>query len=264
MERKNTAKLALVNLVFLILTLVVNSLGAFGLINGLSQKVVSDRYPTLITPAPSAFSIWSVIYVLLFVSLIMMLLKKNDPYYQEVTNGISGLFLLSCILNMAWIVAFSYEQIIISAIFIFAFLITLTAICRKLLKMQGKRKILLPVTFGLYTGWLLIATVVNISASLVKVKWNGFGIADTVWADAVLIIALVLTFLILSKLQNAVFPLPLAWAYFWIFQALKSLPEGSGNYGTLGIISLIGMVILLIMAIVQFVRNHFSVLPSEI
>ncbi|WP_373471495.1 hypothetical protein [Carnobacterium alterfunditum] len=50
-----------INAILLVITLIINGMGAFGLINGLSQKEVSDMYPTLITPAPSTFSIWSVI-----------------------------------------------------------------------------------------------------------------------------------------------------------------------------------------------------------
>jgi len=39
---------------------------------------------------------------------------------------------------------------------------------------------LLPAAFGMYTGWLLIATVVNIASWLVSVNWQGFGIAAEV------------------------------------------------------------------------------------
>ncbi len=52
------------------LTLIINAFGAFGLINGFSQNEVSDMYQTLITPAPSTFSIWSVLYLLLGFSII--------------------------------------------------------------------------------------------------------------------------------------------------------------------------------------------------
>lgn len=54
-------KQALINGVFFLVTLVVNGLGAAGKINGLSQKEISDRYVTLITPSASTFSIWSLI-----------------------------------------------------------------------------------------------------------------------------------------------------------------------------------------------------------
>ncbi|HOD02080.1 MAG TPA: tryptophan-rich sensory protein, partial [Clostridiales bacterium] len=52
------------------ITLTINTLGALGVINGLTQKQVSDMYPTLITPSPFTFTIWSVIYSLLTISII--------------------------------------------------------------------------------------------------------------------------------------------------------------------------------------------------
>ena len=41
-----------INAILLVLTLIVNAMGAMGVINGLSQKEISDMYQTLITPAP--------------------------------------------------------------------------------------------------------------------------------------------------------------------------------------------------------------------
>ena len=60
-------KKAIINLLILFLTFVINALGALGLINGYSQKEVSDRYLTLITPSPTTFSIWSIIYICNFI-----------------------------------------------------------------------------------------------------------------------------------------------------------------------------------------------------
>jgi hypothetical protein len=101
-----TTKKAWINGLFFAVTLVINTLGALGLINGLSQKEISDMYITLITPSPSTFSIWSVIYSLLIISVIVMIVKKDTPYYKKVVNQISTLFRISCILNIAWIIAF--------------------------------------------------------------------------------------------------------------------------------------------------------------
>ena len=83
-------------------------MGALGVINGLSQKEISDKYITLITPSSSTFSIWSVIYILLLISVILMIIRKDDDYYQKAVDEISGLFRVSSILNIVWIVTFSY------------------------------------------------------------------------------------------------------------------------------------------------------------
>lgn len=255
-------KKAWINGLFLAATLVINTLGALGFINGLSQKEISDMFVTLITPSPSTFSIWSVIYSLLIISIIVMIVKKDDSYYKSAVNQISTLFWISCILNIAWIVAFSYVQIELSVLFILGFVITLSLICRKLLKIQDSKRWLLPLSFGIYTGWLFIATVVNIAAMLVKIKWNGFGIAAEIWAIIILIIAILLVIAVLLKIHNAAFPLPIAWAYFGIYQFLNA-PEGfKGEFGLLQNIALAGMVVLVVLAGIQFYRNKLSIIPK--
>ncbi|MBP1743230.1 MAG: conserved rane protein of unknown function [Firmicutes bacterium] len=256
-------KKAWINGLFFAVTLAINTLGAIGLINGLSQKQISDMYVTLITPSPATFSIWSVIYSLLLISVIVMIVRKDDSYYQRALDQITVLFRISCMFNIAWIVAFSYLQIELSVIFILGFAITLSLICQKLVKIQKGKRWLLPLSFGLYTGWLFIATVVNIAAALVKLNWNGFGIADDIWSIIILIVAVLLIILVLLKIRNAAFPIPVAWAYFGIYRFLNS-PEGfKGEFGFLQIIALAGMAVLIGVAAIQLYRNHFSLLPES-
>lgn len=180
----NKTKQAWINFIFLVVTLVINTLGAIGLINGLTQKEISDMYITLITPSPATFSIWSVIYSLLLISMIVMIIKKDDAYYQKAVDQISNLFRISCILNIAWIVSFSFVLVEISVLFILGFVITLALIISKLLEINDGKRWLLPVSFGLYGGWLFIATVVNTAAALVKLNWNGFGLSQETWGTS--------------------------------------------------------------------------------
>ncbi|MBC3887360.1 hypothetical protein GH810_03430 [Acetobacterium paludosum] len=86
-----------IGLILLMSTLVINGLGAFRFFNGLSQKDLSDRYMTLITPAPSTFSIWGLIYTLLIAAAVVMIVKNKDPYFGKAIDGISYLFWLSSI-----------------------------------------------------------------------------------------------------------------------------------------------------------------------
>jgi len=178
-----------VNLIFFVVTLAINTLGAMGLISGLTQGQISDRYITLITPSPSAFGIWSVIYSLVLISISAMIIKKNDPYYQRAVDQISNLFRTSCVFNMAWIVAFSFVLVEISALFILGFVVTLALICLKLLEIREDKRWLLPATFGLYGGWLFIATVVNAAVALIKLNWSGFGLAQETGGSIMLIVA---------------------------------------------------------------------------
>ena len=260
MER---TKKAWINGIFFVATLVVNTLGATGIINGLNQKQISDMYITLITPSPGTFGIWGVIYSLLLVSIIVMIARKNDAYYDRAVDQISTLFRISCVLNLIWIVAFSYVQIELSVLFIFAFLVNLALICQKLLVIHEKNRWLLPLTFGIYTGWLFIATVVNIAAALVKLKWNGFGIANDVWAIIILIVAVILVSVVLLRIRNAAFPLPIAWAFFGIYQFLNSPAGSQGAYGMLQAVALVGMAVLIVLSAFAFYKNRFSLFPDS-
>ncbi len=261
MNKKELTK-AWLNLGLLVLTLVINAMGAVGLFNNLSQKDVSDLYSTLITPAPFTFSIWSIIYLLLFITTITMIIKNNDPYYKEAINKISVLFWISCLLNCLWIICFSYTQIGLSAIVIFVFLITLTFIIRQIGALQTRQRWLLAATFGMYTGWLLIATVLNISAWFVKIGWDGFGIAPEIWSVIILLVAVGLTLMVVLTTKNAIFPIPIAWGYYGVYQSLIATPDVL--YQLLPIIAIVGMVLLVVIAGFQFYRNQYRLMPEPL
>lgn len=249
------------NGLFLALTLVVNALGAFGFINGTTQSDVSNEYFTLITPSSTTFSIWSVIYGLLIASLVVMYLKRNEKYYEQVINKITPYFIISCILNMAWIVLFSFVLVELSTLFIFGYAIVLALICQQLMRLHEKNRWLLPLSFGLYTGWLMIATAVNVASSLVKLEWNGFGISDDLWALIILIVAAALVIGVSLAVRNAALPLSVAWAYFGIYQNL--LNEHSGDYSLLGIVAIGGLVVLIGYAGIQFYKNQYQVVSAK-
>lgn len=261
-KKMNRKRKSWINLILLAITLVINAMGASGFINGLSQKEVSDMYPTLITPAPFTFSIWSVIYSLLIISIVFMIVKKNDNYYKDAVDKISFLFWLSCALNIIWIISFSYLLIGLSTIFIFAFLLVMIIIIKQIAQIQKGKRWLLATTFGLYSGWLMIATVVNIAAWLVKIGWGGFGIAEATWASITLLIAVGLTIMVLINIKNAIFPIPIAWGYFGIYKYLVS-PEGlQGQYTMLQNVAIIGIVILIGMSAIQFYKNNYKIMPD--
>lgn len=250
---------AWINLVLFLATLGVNFLGGTGQINNTSQSDVSDMYNTLITPSGFTFSIWSLIYGLLLISLIVMIFKSEENYYHQAIEKITPYLWVSFITNMIWIVTFSYVLVGISNIFIFAYLFSLAFILLKLKEISHQREWLLPLAFGLNTGWLFIASVVNVAAFLVKIGWGGFGIDNGTWAIIMIIVSVVLAILVSFNFKNAAFPLPIAWALFGIFQALQE--KGADNL--IGWTALAGLVVLLILAVVLFMRNDKGIYPAK-
>lgn len=261
MKDKTVNRYAWLNLIFYILAIIINYSGASGLINGMDQRTVSDKYMTLITPAPMTFSVWGVIYSLLLITIIWLIIKQNDDSIAMLIRAISPLIWLNFALNALWIVAFSFEMIALSAALIFLILLTLTQIGIKLVRqVDFNRKILPALTFGIYAGWVTVATVVNIAAWLVKIEWDGFGLSADVWTTFTLVAALVVITYIVSELKNVMFTLVSAWAYYGILVAHQSAQLFNSQYPIIQYVLMGGIVYLLALSAWRFYQNQYNIL----
>ncbi len=216
---KKPEPLRYANIIFFVLTVIVNGIaGSTTLIGGQNTAAVSNKYPTLITPAPYVFAIWGIIYVLLGIFVVYQALPKQKD--NEFTHKIGWLFVLSSILNMVWIVVWQFEYLTVSVALIVAYLLSLIAIYLRLnigrAKVKTSEKLAVHVPFSVYLGWLSIATIANITLVLVANGWNGGGIAAETWAVIIVAVALVLTMLMLGIRKDIAYALVVIWALIGI------------------------------------------------
>lgn len=123
--------LQIANAVAFVTVVVVNALaGSTTLLNNRSTADVSAAYPTLITPAGFTFSIWGIIYILLFAFVVFQLLPRHrqDPFNEQV----SYLFIVSSVFNIVWLFLWQYDYITVSVPVIFALLASLVAVYLRL------------------------------------------------------------------------------------------------------------------------------------
>lgn len=208
---KNNATKINISIILYLCMIATNTLAAFGFINGMSQREVSAKYHTLITPAGFTFSIWGVIYLLLFIALLTARMKLNEEYYKKFVEKTSLWFWLSCIANILWNIAFSYEQIQLSFLLILLILVSLSMVLRDLLKIRQKGKIIAPLSFAIYGGWILIASFVNFYAFLVslgEMKPDLQGSAEIYLSYALIIGVLFLVIFLVLMTKNAALTLP--------------------------------------------------------
>ncbi len=192
--------------------IIVNIMATVGSLNGIETGAVSDKYPTLVTPAGYAFSIWSLIYLGLIVFTLLQLLPGNLERFAR----IRGLYILSCVLNIAWIYSWHYEMMGVCLALIVALAVTLLVIIARLKDMTGAGSLVWTrATFGLYAGWVTAASFVNfviflVAQGSVPAGANG---GRTVWFSAVLLLAAAAAgVLVRVKLANYLYPLAIAWA----------------------------------------------------
>jgi len=235
--------LAILNLLGGIAVLTVNTLANTLPINGLNTGEVSRFYPNLFVPAGFTFSIWSVIYLLMlgFMALSIKWMW-NAPSLRPglLATEISPLFLLTCVLNSAWILVWHHLFVGLSVLVMLAFLATLIMAYLRLQKhrksVTGYRKVFLYHFFVVYLGWISVATIANITAWLVSMKWSGFGLDPAYWSLTLIAIAIVLATIFVSVKRDHAYGWVIAWALFGIYAAQAATTSSIGSLALGGVI----------------------------
>jgi hypothetical protein len=227
------------NGIALLSTIFINYLSNTGLLNNTTIGEISNSYRSLFTPAGYTFAIWGIIYLLLFAFAIyqgrsLVVKVKNDDFVLK----IGWWFVLSCVFNSLWVFAWIYEYTGLSCIFIFLLLISL-------LKIVWNNRIALddepfPIVlflwwpFVIYSGWVTVASIANVSTYLTKIQWNGFGIAETNWTIVMISIAVFLNLAMTWIRHMREFALVGAWALVGIAKANTMTNETITNVAYIG------------------------------
>ena len=227
---KMKKNLQLANLIGFALTVALNILANTLPINGISTGEVSALYPTFFTPAGITFAIWGVIYLLLGLFVIyqardLLTTRKMDmPFLYK----IGWWFAISSMLNIFWILAWHYQQILLSLIIMLALLSSLIIIYTRLgtgknLKSSLDRFIV-HVPFSIYLGWITIATVANISVYLVHINWIQGGLGEVIWTVAVIIISTAIALMVYVTRRDLFYIGVVLWAFMGIIIKRLSVP----------------------------------------
>ena len=243
-----------VNIVAYVVTLVVNGLaGSTTFLNGLTSGEVSDRYPTLVTPAGFTFAIWSVIYILLALFVIYQALPKNkdNPFLGQV----SWFFGLSSIFNILWLVLWHYDFVTYSVLLMLGLLTSLIMVYRRLdigrVAVTIKEMAFVHLPFSVYLGWISIATIANVSVALTAIGWDGFGIEASTLAVLIIVVALVLSLAMIALRKDIAFCGVVIWALFGILSK-------QANYENIVLVSEIAIAVLAVAIGATLVLSKFK------
>jgi len=159
------------NILTLLFALVANFVVGAQLLNLPSINEISDKYATYLTPAGYAFSIWIVIYTLLIVFAVYQARDIRKPRTENTVPELVGpLFMIANICNGLWTYIFVSQWVGLSVVVLLLLTGSLYAILWRLriaLDDQPTRTIVCvwwPLM--LYTGWVTVASVVNIASWL--------------------------------------------------------------------------------------------------
>lgn len=218
-------------------------------INNRSTGEISDAYSNLFAPAGITFSIWGLIYLLLGGYIVYQFLNSNKQQ-KELFKTINPLFTATSIANILWIFTWHYDFIGFSVLIMALLLFLLIKIADILRGNQFNpiEKLFIWAPFSIYFGWITVATIANITVFLVSINWNGFGIAEIIWTNIVLLIGTLIGIVRTRKDKNIAYGLVLVWAYLGILLKHVSANGFNGQYP-----SIITTVILCLVLLVFFV-----------
>ncbi len=185
-----------------------NLLASYLPLNNIYTNTISDKYSTMFTPAGIIFSIWGLIYVLLGIFAIWSVLTyaKN----KEIIDKSLLLYTSAAALNCIWLVTWHYEYIKVSIIPMVLLLISLGYLYKFFILSTVSRVIKL--VFSVYLGWISVATIANVAIVLNTFQWDGFGISQHSWTTAMLIVATLLGWYMLSRFKDKAYYLVIVWA----------------------------------------------------
>ncbi|MCS6529129.1 tryptophan-rich sensory protein [Curtobacterium flaccumfaciens] len=172
---------------------------------------------TAIAPDGPAFSIWSVVYAGLIGYAVLQLFRTaNDERHERLVVPA----VLSLLLNAAWILSVQFgflwasEPIIVALL---AVLIWTFTILRRTPSRGVVEAILTDGTFGLYLGWVCVATAANTAAVLTAAGFRGFGLGQDPWGVLVAAVAGLVGVLIALWGRGRLAPMAsVAWGLAWV------------------------------------------------
>jgi tryptophan-rich sensory protein len=201
---------SVVSALTLIAMLVMNVLANSIPIGGNTTGDISDQYPTLFTPAGFTFSIWGVIYLLLVVFVVLLFFFGDVLTAHKTTILI--LFNAINLLNIAWLLSWHTNRILLSTIVMVALLLCLLLV----VSLVSRDDTLAYATFGIYTGWISVATIANIAIWIVQADLSIFMTHQTFWLVLLLGVTLLVGGYMLIQEKNIYYAGVFVWAYIGI------------------------------------------------
>ena len=261
MSLNKNQSLSVFNSLFLMLVLIMNGLANGLPINNKTTGELSAQYPNLFVPAGFTFSIWGILYL----SLIIFVVYQNIQAFSKNRDdgfipSIGLWFIVSCLANSSWILAWHFEKTIISLLIMIILFFSLLKIYLNLKigrsSVSTELKWIVFVPFSVYLGWITVATLANTTAVLVDINWSGWGLSENLWTIIVILLSTGITMTMIFRRSDIYFAMVILWAFTGILW--KRINDHSVNDSLIEIILVIVMVTIVISSLTSIIlkRNY--------
>ncbi len=242
----------ILNVVTAIAQAVAPAMPALGI--GISVGARDGVASPLEVPAGYAFSIWGVIFLLGLIYAVQQALPsaKTSSLYREIGDGAWMLFGLST----AWMVVAQLNgpNAVLAVIIVIMLVISLRILAAAWDNRGDTARAVVMPLFGLYAGWLTLATALNISGVLRDFGLAPFDLPDWQYASLVLLAATLVAVPVLVRVRGLVW---YAAAAVWGLAAVavKDVPLGQPE-AYVGMVAG-GIALLLVLMVANYRRAKY-------
>ncbi|MBF4561344.1 tryptophan-rich sensory protein [Microbacterium sp. VKM Ac-2870] len=213
------------SVVFMIIAAMVGT-GLFGGTNVRDlQGGALDADSTVLAPATSAFSIWSLIYVLMIAYAIWQALPSQRGRERQRRAG--WWIAATAVLNGGWLLAAQFLTLPATVVAIVALLAALGVTIRRLVHTPAETwadRLFMDGTVGIHLGWVSLATVANVTAWLAADVVPAMDAdAQQLWGVIVLVVVALVGIAVAVGTGGRIAPaLAMTWGLVWIGVARTS------------------------------------------
>jgi hypothetical protein len=234
-----------VNVIATLALVIMNVLANALPLNGQNTGEISDRFDVFFVPAGYVFSIWFVIYVGLIAFSIYQALpaQRENPRLRRV----GYLYALSCAANIAWLFFWHYEYFWWTLVAMVSLLLLLIGVYLRLrigrVRVPPAETWFVRVPFGIYLGWISVATIANFTQTLDWAGWDGWGVGEAWWAVIMIAVATLLTIIMSLSRGDVAFAAVIAWAFIGISVKQADTPLVSVTAAVLALVALLSLLL---------------------
>lgn len=211
---------------------------------------VANNNQSIIQPAGFAFSIWGLIYLLIFIWIIKQFFQKN--WENSIAYRLKYWPIINFLLNSAWILVFTQQMVLASVIVIFALLITLIIMHILITNHQYDWYDRFP--YSIYFAWVTVASIVNVFQLTNDNNIDAvLGMDELTWTIIMLVAAALIGVITALYFKDWLYPLIIIWPLYGIYI------ENSNVYQSLNITLLIISGVLVVCSIVTIIIKNKNI-----
>lgn len=210
-----------------VFALIINGLATSLPLNGVTTAQLSDSYLIRFVPSGYVFGVWGIIYM----GLMAFTVYHSLPSQRTNTRmqALGWWYVIGNVANAFWLIFWHYYQVEITLVLMLVLLGTLLYSVTYMYKNPAAtrtERVCVDLGYHIYTGWISVATVVNVTVVLFR-NTTSTDEQALMWATVLVFVAALLALSQRYLRNDTAYGMVIAWALYGV--GVKQQQYGATN-----------------------------------